>query len=333
MGLLITPRDFAHRAELYHQLAQLTSAGVGLIAGLKHIERAPPTRPMRWPLRRILERLEAGETFSEALEATGKWMPAFDVALLRAGEQSGRLDACFRLLADYYLDRAQLARRVIGELVYPAFLLHFAVFILAAPQYVLTGNTTAYLASTFGVLIPIYVLVLITLYAGQARHGRTWRAIIEGITRFIPGVGKTRQCLALARLSAALEALISAGFPIFDGWELAAAASGSPAIERAVRKWKPKLLAGQTPAEVLKSSPQFPELFTNLYSSGEVSGKLDEALHQLYKIYLEEGVRRAHLLAQWIPRLIYVGIVLWIAYQIIKFWTGYFGRLGEVGGF
>lgn len=333
MGLLVTPRTFAQRAELYHQLAQLTSAGFGLVQALHRLERAPPSRAFRKPLRLLLARLERGETFSEALEATGSWMPAFDIALVRAGEQSGRLDACFKLLYEYYLNRAQIARRVISELTYPVFLLHFAVFVLATPRFFRGGTMTGYMFDTFGVLLPIYVLAVLILYAGQARHGVKWRALVEKITSLVPGVRMTRRELALARLAAALEALINAGFPIYNGWVLAAAASGSPALERVVQSWKPRLDAGQTPAEILQTCRQFPDLFVNLYSSGEISGKLDEALRHLHNIYQEEGTRKLHMLAQWIPRLIYICIVLWIAMQIVGFWTGYYGQIGGAGGF
>ena len=57
------------------------------------------------------------------------WLPAFDLALIGAGEQSGRLDACFRMLADYYNDRARLIKQVISQLIYPVGLIHFAAFI------------------------------------------------------------------------------------------------------------------------------------------------------------------------------------------------------------
>src|SRR5205807_200468 len=82
----------------------------------------------------------------------GQWLPAFDIALLQAGEQSGRLEACFRLLADYYTDRARLARQVISDLAYPAFLFHFAIFLFPFSHFFLSGNWLLYLGQTFGVL-------------------------------------------------------------------------------------------------------------------------------------------------------------------------------------
>ena len=182
----------------------------------------------------MLEQIAGGSTFTEALQRCGHWLPAFDLALLQAGEHSGRLDACFRLLADYYTDRARLARQMIGDLAYPAFLLHFAVFIFPFAQFFTSGNWVAYLRQTLGVLIPLYAVVALMIFAAQSRHGETWRACFETLLHPIPVLGQARRYLALARLAAALEALLSAGVTIIEAWELAATASGSPALRRTV---------------------------------------------------------------------------------------------------
>ena len=67
------------------------------------------------------------------------------------------------------------------------------------------------------------------------------------------------------------------------------------------------MVAGQTPAEAIAQTvPPFPNLFANLYASGEISGKLDETLRRLYAHYQEEGSHKLQMFAQWMPRLIYV---------------------------
>ena len=110
MALIVTPGQFSQRAEFYHQLGQLTSAGLGLVRALEQLKRNPPARSYRQPIQRLLDELASGFTLTESLQRLGHWLPAFDIALAQAGEQSGRLDACFRLLADYYTDRARMAR-------------------------------------------------------------------------------------------------------------------------------------------------------------------------------------------------------------------------------
>ena len=152
--MIFTPGQLSRRADFYHQLGQLTGAGLGLIQALEQLRRNPPDRSYREPISRVLEQITDGDTLTRAMQRCGHWLPSFDLALLQAGEQSGRLDACFRLLADYYTDRTRLARKMIGDLAYPAFLLHFAVFILPFAQFFTSGNLVAYLGQTLGVLLP-----------------------------------------------------------------------------------------------------------------------------------------------------------------------------------
>jgi type II secretory pathway component PulF len=100
-----------------------------------------------------------------------------------------------------------------------------------------------------------------------------------------------------------------------------------------VENWTPEVEAGRTPAEVLVESPQFPQTFASLYTTGEISGKLDETLRRLYKYYSEEGMHKLQAVAQWVPRIIYMIIVLVIAYEIIQFYTGYFNQaINSVNG-
>jgi type II secretory pathway component PulF len=333
MELTITPAQLRRRAEFYLQLAQLTSAGIGLTAALEQLRRNPPARSYARPIQQLLHELADGSTFTDAVRSLGSWLPAFDIALLQAGEESGGIDACFRALANYYDDRARITRQMMADLAYPAFLFHFAIFIVPFSRFFATGNWVAYLLQTVGVLVPIYCVIALFIYAAQSRHGETWRSIMESILHPIPMLGTARRYLALARLSAALEGLLSAGVTIIEAWELAGTACGSPALRRAVHSWRPALRAGQTPAETVAASPVFPQLFANQYATGEISGRLDETLQRLHLYYQEEGSRKLRAVAQWTPRAIYLCIVLLIAIWIVHWWTDYFQQVSNAAGF
>jgi type IV pilus assembly protein PilC len=330
--VIISPGQLARRADFYHQLAQLTGAGLGLVRALEELKRHPPAPSYREPIGRLLDQIAGGATLTDAVQCCGSWLPAFDVALLQAGEHSGRLDACFRLLADYYTDRARLARQMIADLAYPAFLLHFAIFIFPFAQFFASGNWVVYLGQTIGVLIPLYLVAGLMVFAAQSRHGETWRACVESFLAPIPVLGAARRYLALARLAAALEALLRSGVMIIQAWELAATASGSPALRRIVLGWRPQVDAGQTPAEAVNASGRFPELFAAQYATGEISGQLDETLGRLHAYYQEEGSRKLQAVSRWTPRAIYFCVVLMIAYRIIHFYTGYFNQVRDAGG-
>jgi len=128
MPLIITPRQFTQRAELFHQLAQFTSAGIPIVQALEQNQTQSARRFIPRALQRLLDELVKGATLAESLQSLN-WLPAFDLALIGAGEQSGRLDICFRLLADYYNDRARVIKQVISQLIYPVGLIHLAALI------------------------------------------------------------------------------------------------------------------------------------------------------------------------------------------------------------
>ncbi|MEW6307276.1 MAG: type II secretion system F family protein [Verrucomicrobiota bacterium] len=332
MPFIVTPRHLTLRSELYHQLGSMTAAGLGLPDAMRALSRNPPTRSFSNPLKQAVEYIEEGYSFAEAMFKLGQWMPAFDLALLHAGEKSGRLPQCFQMLSDYYRERAELANSVINALIYPAFLVHFAFLIFPVNGLVgliLRGETFPFLLQKLLFFGPLYAFVFFTLYLGQARHGEQWRAILEGVMHVVPVLGTARRGLALARLSAALEALVSAGVSIIEAWDLAASASGSPALKRAVKAWKPSVEAGQRPSEEISRARDFPELFANLYYSGEISGKLDETLRRLHNLYQEEGVRKMRAFTRALTTAIILCVMIAIGYQIISFYAGYFGQIRE----
>lgn len=332
--LVVTPGQLARRAELYYQISQLVSAGIGLVQAIEQLERNPPSRSFRQPLRLLLVKIHEGASFSDALRATSGWLPQFDISLIEAGERSGRIDVCLRVLSDYYNARARLMKQMLSQLMYPLGLVHFAalVFLIIVPfagsQF--QASIPFLLLKTALILSPIYLGTAFLVYAMQSRHGERWRSIIESSLLYVPLIGTARRDMAMARLSLALEALINAGVNIIEAWPIAAEASASPRIKRAVAGWKPLFADGHTPAELLADNRVFPGIFTNFYSSGEVSGRLDESMKRLHTYYQEEGTRKMEMIAQWTPRIIYGIVAGIIAYKIIGFYSNYFQQIGNL---
>ncbi|HYE30423.1 MAG TPA: type II secretion system F family protein [Methylomirabilota bacterium] len=331
MPLLITPVYLQKRGDLYDQLARTLSAGMPIIQVIEMLSRSNSSDIAR-ALTAVHQRLLTGLTISEALRALDGWAPEIDIALIEAGEKSGRLDQCFRMLADYYSQRATMGRQMLNQLLYPAFMLHFAILIFP-PQMlsrlVWQGEVGPFLTQKLVVLGLLYGGALVFLIGLQNQRMHFWRNLLETISRMIPILGSARRAIALARLSAALEALVSAGQPMARCWELAAQASGSLFYVRASQPVITSALAGEPPGEALQRNTAFPEMFSNLYRTGEISGDLDGTLRRLNAYYAEEGTRKMQALAQWIPRLIYLLILIGIAYFIISFYMGYFSGISD----
>lgn len=333
MPFLVLPNQFERRAELFHQLGALLSAGLPAIQALEHLAKNPPARAFRRPLLRVLERIALGDTFSGALRGADTWPTVFDLSLIEAAEQSGRMDSTFKMLAGYYRDRATLARKILSGLSYPILVLAFALLIFPLDLFqglFLRGEVLPFVlhkALFFGLILGVPILITSLL---QQKTAERFRSGIESFCRPIPILGGTMRDLALTRFTAALGALLSAGVPVLGAWEVASRASGSPRLIRTIAGFAEGFELGKTPSELVTESGEFPDLFCNLYASAEISGQHDQTLERLHAYYNGESIRKLSMLAEWTPRIVYIAIVIYVAFQIINFYTGYFSNIGNL---
>jgi type II secretory pathway component PulF len=232
----------------------------------------------------------------------------------------------------------KLTRQLLTQMMYPIGLVHFAALVFgiivpwAGSQF--QDSLLWLFLRALLILSPLYIGAAVLVFAMQSKHGETWRGMIETILRFVPLVGSARNDLTMARLALALEALISAGVNIVEAWPMAASATASPRIKRVIATWPPELDMGHTPAELVRRSSVFTDMFANFYASGEASGRLDESLHRLREYYQQEGTRKMEMIAEWTPRIVYAVVAAVIAFKVIQFYTGYFNQIGKItGGF
>ncbi|MDC0300252.1 type II secretion system F family protein, partial [Verrucomicrobia bacterium] len=102
MAFLLNAGSSAQQSEFYHQLGTMCEAGLSLPQSLETLDRSKGFRAYQQRLKGWREAIGRGETFAEAVSHSRGEVPDFDLALLHAGENSGRLDVCFRLLSKYY---------------------------------------------------------------------------------------------------------------------------------------------------------------------------------------------------------------------------------------
>src|SRR5476651_1108862 len=102
MSLIVTPGQLNRRAQLYDQLGSMIAAGVPLVKALEMASRNNGLRSSQKIILALIGHLQEGHTFADSMTKVSGWLPEFDVAMLSVGEESGRLDFSFKLLARSY---------------------------------------------------------------------------------------------------------------------------------------------------------------------------------------------------------------------------------------
>lgn len=333
MPWVVTPKQLQGRSEFYHQFGTLLAAGVPLLQALETLRRTASSKSNSEPIHRAILVVNQGYNLTEALIQSHRRIPSFDIALIAAGEKSGRLEQCLKLLAEFYRMSALLARQVWSQCLYPAVLVHTAIFLAPITVLVVKGDVWGYLASVLAALVPVYGVVLFLVWIFQGSHRERWQRILEKLFDIIPFFGPARRDLSISRLALSLEALINAGVPVLQSWPIASLASGSHRLREAATAWLPQAEHhGIPPGELLLNRREYPDMFSSLYLTGEKSGSLDESLRRLHTHYLEEGVRKMKLAAEWAPRILYFGIMIVIAFRVVRFYSDYFGQINKAMG-
>jgi type II secretory pathway component PulF len=253
------------------------------------------------------------------------------VSVLAACERTGRMDSACRYLSEYFGTLAQARALTLRKSAYPFFILHFGVFILAVPKLFLGGSAAAYLRQTAGFLALIYIVGFVFFIALRLliRAGAKSETI-DGILRAFPVLGGVRRSFSLARFCATYEMQLQASVNVIDGLMSAATASQSGSILRAIGRAIPFIRSGSQVSTELAKSRAFPATAIRALRLGEDTGQLDAELLRLTADYQREALARVDTVTDWLPKIAYVAIVLYLAYQIGDVYRGVLDSYGQI---
>jgi len=295
------------RVRFYQQLAVLVRAGVPLRGSLLRMKERIPGHQMAV----LTKKINDGATVTDAFASAG--FSPFECNLVAAGERSAHLETVFDHLAEYWKRQMEMSQALWMPLYYPLAVLHFAILIWSVVEMAHISWQVAMLH--FVMRIGLLYLFGFILYV-VARV--SWpNPLAQRFWLFLPLIGKTLSTSYAYRWITAMRIEYSAGIPmpnaVADAWR----ASGCVGGERLAREGEAALRAGTDLSKLVQGWKRLPRDWIDFIETGEVSGALETAF-----VNLEAEAARAWSLAQqrmadWLPKIIYFGILLVIAAQVI----------------
>jgi type IV pilus assembly protein PilC len=289
------------------QLAAMLAGGLHLSRILSALAGETTNKRFRGVLDDVRETITAGSSFADALGLHPHIFDRLYVAVVRAGELSGSLPVVLDALTIYLEKSAQLRRKVLGAVTYPAVILAVAtgmvftmiVFLVPVFEGVYARANTALPAPT-RLLIAVsgvirgYILVVIAgavvaaalLYMG-ARSARG-RRLIDGAKLRVPLFGPLVRKAVLARTCRTLSVLLSSGIPLIEAMGTVARVSGNRVIEDALIEATARVQDGGTVADTLKRTGEFPSMVIQFVATGEESGTLPAMLARAASYYEQQ---------------------------------------------
>lgn len=308
----------------YAALADALEAGLSLPDAIERTSGLAPAQRGE-----LAARLRAGEPADRVWAAAGSPVPESDAALLGAGALTGRLPGMLRRLAAVRATAGRHLGRLMLATAYPLFVLHFGALLVPVSQLI-AGTAAGYVRSVLAVLVPVW-LVLGGLAFVLRRNARWRRQVLAAL----PGFSRYQRHRDLAVLATTLEAGISAGLSLDRAWNVAGAATGSPAWREVAARAGKLVAAGQPPSGALHAvgGPCPPE-FAEAYRNAELSGRIEQTLEALAQRHGEQADRGLTIATVLYPQLVFLGVAVWVAVTVIASYARYLGdvwRLLEGG--
>lgn len=315
----------------YSEMAKLLDAGFDIRKAAAVLQDTRLPAPQAALLSDLNRGLEAGESIAVAF---GKRLTDIERAIIGAGERGGKLAPAFQHLADYFGMLASARREVVRGMIYPLVVLHLGVFIGIVPAALMKGGTTSteILGSLVGALLIVYAAGY-CVFAGI-------RALLQrapenpGIDRLVnrlPGIGKARRNLAMARFCKVYHSCVLAGISMSETAGLASEASQSGVIREAGAKLVKAAVAGSALGPRFMADYAFPKAFARSYSTGEEAGTLDKDLARWSKLFQDDAESSVKRVSVMIPKLLYFLVLGFAAWKIAGFYSDYYGALEQIG--
>ncbi len=289
-------------------LEQVQRSGVPFLQGLRDLRDSTANPHFREIAATMLEDMEGGKMLSQALAAHPKIFDGVFVSLVKAGEQTGRLDEVFANLASHMKWQDELVTQTRRLLIYPVFVL---VVVTAVIVFLLTYLVPqlATLLRSMGVALPLQTRVLIALSrafaaywpvilglpvltaavaaAAVSRNAKA-RYLLDHFKLRLPLTGVILQKIILARFASFLALMYQSGISLLDALRTCEEIVGNRVLADALQRAGQQISAGDGLTESFRNLGFFPPLVLRMLGVGESTGALDSALLNVSYFYDRE---------------------------------------------
>jgi general secretion pathway protein F len=260
-------------------------------------------------LSKIKERVNEGSTLADALSDHPTIFDDLYIQMVRAGEKSGALSTVLRRLSKFADSQVKLQGQVASALAYPILmgivgvLIIMGLFVGVIPRIrglfdSLGGEEGLPFVTRavffFGDMLVGYFWVAPVLAAAMYFGYRRWvrselgRRQWDTLRLRLPIFGKMGRLVAVSRFCRTLATLLMSGVPIINALKIVEDIVGNVVLADAVSAAAKNISEGQSIAQPLKASGQFPPLVTHMISIGERTGELENMLTSVADAYEEQ---------------------------------------------
>lgn len=350
--------DMRELAVFSRQFATLVASGMPMLRTLHTLEEQTQDERIKEAVAGVRADVESGSTLEQAMERHPEVFDRLYRAMVRSGEQSGRLEDVLERVA-YQVEKSDaLRRQVKSALTYPALVFGFAlVALLAIVTFIIPifAGIFEELAEenpeeSSALPLPTQVCVLasdaitgywfvvfpaiaasLVLFFRWKRTERGKEAWDRFVLRIPFNIGDVIQKVALARWSRTFSGSVSAGVPMLQSIKLTGETAGNIVVEKTMDEVYASAKRGGSLARPIEGAPIFPPMVGHMVAVGEETGQLEHMLSKIADFYETEVDAKIKALTSLIEPLMIVFVGGVVDFIVIAMYLPIFSLYDKIG--
>jgi type IV pilus assembly protein PilC len=339
------------------QFATLVASGMPMLRTLHTLEEQTQDERIKEAAAGVRADVEAGSTLEQAMERHPEVFDRLYRAMVRSGEESGRLEDALDRVA-YQVEKTDaLRRQVKSALMYPALVFGFAMVVLVAvvafiipvfagifeelaednpgedaslplPTQMCVTASDAITGYWF-ILIPAIVVSFVAFFRWKRTESgkEVWDRFI---LRLPAQIGDVIQKVALARWSRTFSGSVSAGVPMLQSIKLTGETAGNIVLEQAMEDVYAAAKRGGSLAAPIQNNPIFPPMVGHMVAVGEETGQLEHMLSKIADFYETEVDAKVKALTSLIEPLMIVFVGGVVGFIVIAMYLPIFSLYDKI---
>lgn len=289
------------------QMSVMLESGIPLNNAVDILEQQATSKNLKSSLKIVSKSLKEGSQLSKAMLDQEGMFPDLLIRMVQAGEKTGKLDEVLEKMSEHYTKELKTSRQIQGAMIYPAVLAFLAVAAVLALLYVVIPSfsgifeqsgmamplpTRIVLAASNFVRSSWYILfgvtgILVFLFL-RYRSTEAGRYQLDRLKLNLPVIKGPMQKIVTARFASTLAILTSAGIPLVEAIESAAATTNNAVVIEKMKIANEGLQKGERLTGMITSTGLFPPMMLSMVKIGEESGSLESMLVKTSDYYEEE---------------------------------------------
>ena len=343
--------DMRELAVFSRQFATLIASGMPMLRTLHTLEEQTQDDAIREAVAGLRADVEAGSTLEQAMERHPNVFDRLFRAMVRAGEESGRLEEALDRIAFQVEKTDALRRQVKSAMMYPALVFGFAVVVLVAivmfvipvfanifeelaeehpgeagglpPPTALCVGFSDLLTSYWFILLPGLAISFFAFF--KWKKTEKGKEMWDRFTLRLPfQVGDVIQKVALARWSRTFAGSVSSGVPMLQSIKLTGETAGNVVVEQSMEDVYASVKRGGSLAGPIQGNSIFPPMVGHMVAVGEETGQLEHMLSKIADFYEAEVDAKVKALTALIEPIMIVFVGGMVGFIVISMYLPLF---------